>query len=192
MADEEIKRKRGRPRGKNRRPLKKWNPEKWEPVYDYIIVLSTTGKSNSEIGEITGYTKEHISNVLTSARGIAAKQEVIRITREKLSGTLEKRAETLADITLSRIHELLTDQEKFDAKPFQIIDRALAASRQFIKEKPTSPLDNNLPSGNINNGTINNIDKAIILTGPQVNQLTEGLKQLEEVKRLHAKSVSTD
>lgn len=175
--------KRGRPPGKNRRPLKKWNPNVWEPVYDLMVLYSSRGISNKDIAEKTGYSEQHVSNVLTSQKAIEAKKDIIVSTRTKIAETFDKRAEQIADLTMTRIHQLLTDDEKFENKPFAIIDRGLAAARTLLPEKVAKPQsdrnDNPSPSiTNIQNNFVN-------LPKSQLDLLSQGLSRLEEVKKLH-------
>lgn len=180
---------RGRPTGKNRRPLKKWDPTKWEPVYDYIVVLSSSGKSNTEIASLTGYGPQQISNILTSQRGVQAKLQIIKLTRDKLTGTLVDRANTVADLTLKRIHALLNNDDLSEARQIQAIDRGLAASKIFIPESPKAPSQ---PTA-INQGTIVQGNAIMIapggvvpMDGKLISQIREGLDKLHEVKQLHA------
>lgn len=185
---EEV-RKRGRPPGKARRPLKKWDPQKWEPAYDLMVILSLT-KSNKDIGEYLGYTPEHVSNVLTSPTGYAKKAEIIQQGRDKLAGTLQARAAQVADLGMSRLHEILTNDKAMEkpAIAFAAIDRAFAAKKTFIPEpeKAKNP-SVTVIRGDVNNTQINQtIDKQAIFTGPQTEALADGLSKLEEIKKLHA------
>lgn len=185
---EEVKR-RGRPPGKSRRPLKKWDPQKWEPSYDLMVILSLT-KSNKDIAEYLGYTPEHVSNVLTSPTGYAKKAEIIQQGRDKLAGTLQARATQVADLGMQRLHEILTNNDimKKPAIAFAAIDRAFNAKKTFIPEpeKPKSP-SVTVIRGDVNNTSITqNVDKQAIFTGPQTEALADGLAKLEEIKKLHA------
>lgn len=183
---EEV-RKRGRPPGKSRRPLKKWDPQKWEPAYDLMVILSLT-KSNKDIAEYLGYTPEHVSNVLTSPTGYEKKAEIIQQGRDKLAGTLQARAAQVADLGMKRLHEILNDDVimKKPAIAFAAIDRAFAAKKTFIPE-PEKKNSVTLVQGNVNNTSITqNVDKQAIFTGPQTEAIASGLEKLAEIKKLHA------
>jgi hypothetical protein len=186
---EEVARKRGRPPGKNRRPLKKWDPKKWEPAYDLMVVLSLS-KTNIEIGEFLGYTPEHVSNVLTSPTGYAKKAEIIQQGRDKLAGTLQARAAQVADLGMQRLHEILNDDVvmKKPAIAFAAIDRAFTAKRTFIPEEDKKKAPSvTVVQGNVNNTQVNNnVEQQAIFTGPQSEAIAMGLDKLQEIKKLHA------
>lgn len=186
--DQEVK-KRGRPKGKNRRPEHKWDPKEWHPTYDLAVMLSLT-KSNKEIAQFLGYSEQTISNILTSPTGLVKKAEVLQMGRDKLAGSLEARARQLTDLAVSRIHSILLDEDmmKKASTAFGAIDRALDVSRTFLPElnkkvAPTGPT--NIINGNVTQVT-QNVDKQLNLSVQHQEDILKGLDRLEEVKKIHA------
>lgn len=178
----EEKRARGRPKGKKRLPLKKWNPGKWEPIYDLMVARSIQGFKNTQIALEFGYSPEHISNILTSELAIKAKAAIIQQGRDKIAETFDGRAKQVADLTMKRAHELLTDDDRFIKNPFSVIQVGLAVTRTMLPEKVIKPDEATSVTNITNNVTVFN--------NTQLKELNEGLKSLQEVKRLHLKAVN--
>lgn len=184
---EEVK-KRGRPKGKNRRPEHKWDPKEWHPTYDLVVILSLT-KSNEEIASIVNYSPQTVSNILTSPTGKIKKAEVLQMGRDKLAGTLENRARQMSDLAISRLHEILTDDNRMrkDATAFGAIDRALAVAKTFTPELKKDPINSLTPmvvNGDVHHTQVQNQQN--IFTPLQAQEISEGLEKLQEVKKLHA------
>lgn len=42
----------------------KWQPTRWKPIYEKIIIMSAGGMSNKMIAASVGFTPEHVSSIL--------------------------------------------------------------------------------------------------------------------------------
>ena len=184
MDEPNIPKQRGRPKGKNRRPLKKWDPKIWRPVYELMVYRAMQGASNIQIGKEFDYTPQQVSNILTCPQAIRIKAELIEETRNKVAGSTSARIQQVQDLTLKRTYEYLTDDQKAKNAPALVIQTGLAVIRAF------SPKENVVPQPGGNNTFVapgaTSIQNAVVLTGEQSKAIAAGLKELVEVKKIHA------
>lgn len=85
--------KRGRPRGRNRVPLKpRWQPQTLSPRQLRVLCLVSTGEfSNSQVAEFTGYSAQQISNIRSSKMGMEFLAAVrSRMVREMGTGVSDE------------------------------------------------------------------------------------------------------
>lgn len=180
--------KRGRPPGKSRRGLKKWQPTKWEPLYEQMVALSVMGKSNVEIAEMFNYNKQQVSNILTCDKAIAIKLEIIKGIRSNLlDGTIQERLNQIKDKTVALTHKLLNNEALFEKNPFSVINTALAVNRSLepnLQIPASSRNQNSEPDKLVQQGSVIN---NIIISPENAKNISDGLEKLKEVKILNAK-----
>lgn len=171
--------KRGRPPGSGRKALKKWQPKSWEPIYETIVSLSSSGRTNKYIAEVTGYDPQQVSNILTCDMGLQRKAAIVSGIRSTLASSLGERIQQVTDLTVGRAFTLLSNDEYFQKNPVAVINTGLALTRTLnpAANEARKPAE----SGNtqINNGTI------VTINSTDAKDLIAGLKKLEEIKQLH-------
>lgn len=168
--------KLGRPRKDEYRPAKldRWRPKEWTPVYEQIVVLSCgMNRSNVELGEMFGFTPQHISNILNTPEASLVRRRVLETLREKVDGGLPKRLSDLADKATQRVAQVMYDDAVFERSPFAVVDRALRvlAGVGRLRNAETPPGD-----------TTNNI---LVLSGEAAQDIRDGLRKSREAREMH-------
>lgn len=180
-----VKPKRGRPPGKSRRALKKWQPVKWTPLYEQMVALSVMGKSNTEIAEMFNYNKQQVSNILTCDHAIKLKMELIRKIRGQLDGTLQERVAQIADKTVSLTHKLLNNEDAFEKNPVSVISTGLAVARQLGPNKEILPRPLSDRTSDPTLVQDNRVTQNIFISPEGAKQISNGLEMLKKVKELN-------
>lgn len=176
--EEEIKeRRRGRPKGSLNKAssLGNWQPKKWKPLYDWVIVRHLVGETNKEIAEQCDLHEAHVGNIIRSLRG----QEEIAKIRGKGSfhKTVEAKLEHIKQKSIDRMVQFIDNDTAFEKNPIAATDRAIN-----IAEKLGSIGKNAKEEGN---KVINN--HVMILNNPQVqDELTKALAFSATVRQLHS------
>ena len=157
------------------RLTKKWEPTRWEPIYEQFVALSCIGYSNKYIADLFKYTPVHISNVLNSKQGKKLKALILERLRSTVTSTIDKRLEDIADKTVERLTNLVNDDELFDKSPFAVVDRGIAVLKGLSHLKPDdtrSPL---------------NINKALILSDAAASTLARAMEKSDRAKEIRAR-----
>lgn len=113
----------------------KWNPKKWHPVYQEVVLLSCMGMSNKAIAIEKGFTKEHVSNILRTPQAEIIRQLTIKKMEQKHELTLEQRFERLANRALDRVENVMEDDQLFEKNPLGVFDRAIVVLKGTNKIK---------------------------------------------------------
>jgi hypothetical protein len=155
------------------RMTKKWEPKKWDPIYEQFVAMSSMGLSNVAIAERFGYTPVHVSNVLNSIQGQRLKKIILDRLRATVSSSIPERLEDIADKTVDRLRDVVTDEELFKRSPFAVIDRGLAVLKGLRHLK-----------GDAEHGNMN-VEKAIVLSNEAAKLITEGLEKSRQAEEIH-------
>lgn len=186
LSTELVKRKRGRPPGSRRRAMKKWQPKVWKPLYEQMVALDVTGKSNVEIGQTFGYTPQQVSNILTCDKAIEIKFQIIKRINKKVGTAVGDKLAAIQSKTIERTYNLLHDDNLNQISPIAIIKTGLAvgkATGQFKDD--TKPSDHS--SNNSGNSTVNNITQNLNVIGASgIATLIEALAKSDEARRINA------
>lgn len=158
--------------------LTKWEPKKWKPLYQAMVLLHAAGRSNVEIAERLEVTPQQVSNVLCSQQGKKhierANEKLEEHTVEQISGTLRQIATKTANLTLA----LFEDDELVAKSPFALIDRGLRIMEGSGHLKKGSTGESP-PGGTFNQYNFGMLPPALI------ESLTSALEKADEVKKLH-------
>lgn len=122
-----------------RRP--KWNPKRWHPMYEEVVMMDHMGYKNIEIARLKGITKEHVSNILNTDQAKALRELIVLRLRDKGTSTLEARLERAADKAMSRIEEVINDDEYAEGNKGGIFDRSLKLLQATKKVAKTDSPD---------------------------------------------------
>lgn len=151
--------------------LQRWRPKEWTPVYEQIVILSCgMNKSNKELGDMFGFTPQHISNILCTPEASLVRRRVLETLREKVDGGLPRRLSDLADKATQRVAQVLYDDAIFERSPFAVVDRSLAVLRGVGKLRSAEEAKGD---------TTNNV---LILAGETANELRDGLRKAREAQ----------
>jgi hypothetical protein len=148
----------------------RWDPVRWHPVYEEVVMMDAMGYPNIEIAKLKGFMKEHISNILCSEKGRALKQ--IIIDRQRTTGlrTFEDRLERAADKAMQRVEAVLDNDEYAEKNPGGIFDRAL----KMLQATKKVAKDADAPTTNI-----------IMVPAGAVASLKEAVTRSEQVREMH-------
>lgn len=154
----------------------RWQPKKWKPIYEEIVLLSAGGKSNEEIAENLGYTSQQISNILGTPQAKETLSKISSRAREHFQVTFSERVEVLADRALSNMEKVLTEDKYLEAAPMAMFDRSLTFAKAAGKLSGDSP---------------KNTQTTNIVIGSDVQRtLIEGLQKANKVLEVHGGYVS--
>lgn len=151
--------------------FRNWQPKTWQPVYEQMVALSAIGLSNVSIAERFGYTKEHVSNVLSTQQAKTILAMIVLNLRKNVERSIPMQLEEIAHKAVERIQSVMNDDDLFEKSPFAVIDRGIAVL------KGTSHLKSENSSGL-------NIDKAVVLNKESAEAIVRSLEQSREAQRL--------
>lgn len=173
----------GRPFGSGRRGNKRWQPMVWKPLYDQIIALRLANYEVKKIAEVLDISAPQVNNILNCDEGLRIRAEAIKRLRGILMGSVDDRMNAIVDKTISRTHDLITNDEIFAKAPITAIKTALALGKATGHFKDDS---HDAGASNFNSGNtfINNSSVTVIGEGG-VNILKEALKNSDEAKRIN-------
>lgn len=113
----------------------RWEPKKWHPVYEEIVLLDCLGYSNKDIAEDKGFTAVHISNILNTPKAKMIRELLLKQMEKKREETIEQRLEKLADKAMDRAEKVITDDDLFAKNPLGVFDRAIIVMKGANKIK---------------------------------------------------------
>lgn len=110
---------------KLKKRLGKWQPKKWEPMYDQMVALSCTGMSNVLIAQRFHYTPQQVSNILSSENGKIIKALVSKHIQEALVVDAKTRMSQIENKATEIVHATLHNTELYEKSPLAMYDRAI-------------------------------------------------------------------
>jgi hypothetical protein len=119
--------KRGRPVGSKNKStgFQHYNPKRWHPEFDLIVIESVSGKSNEEIGRAFGYTKEHVSNILSTPEAKKVKERIRESINDEFDLSLKERLANIGAKAIKHLENFMERDELAANDPFAFIDRAI-------------------------------------------------------------------
>lgn len=169
--------KRGRPIGSVNRSAKftHYNPKRWQPEFDLIVIESIAGKSNEEIGRLFGYTKEHVSNILSTAKAQEIKERIRESINKGVAFNIQERLAAIGEKAIERMEAFIDNDNAADASPFKFIDRVVKIA-QTVNVGGASP-------GNGNTTIVNG--NAIVLNSTHTSNLKDALAKSMELDNVN-------
>jgi predicted transcriptional regulator len=171
-----IKRGRGRPKGSRNEsmPFAHYEPKRWEPWMDGLVIHSLIGKSNTELAKMFEITVTHVSNILSTKQAAERKE----IFRESVLSKVPNISETMALIQekgVKRLLDFMNNDQLATNSPLSFINQAKSIVQMTFPK-------NELPTGSVTN----NIQQNILATNPEfMDRLMRGLESSNEVAKLH-------
>lgn len=176
--------RRGRPRGSGGKAssFEHYKPRRWHPEFDLIVIESISGSDNETIGRKYGYTKEHVSNILSTSQAREIKEKVRHTVDKEFEGTLKQRLAVIGEKTVKHIENFINDEDNLAARsPFMFIDRTL----KIAQSVGTLIGDRNNNSGQ----QINVAGNAIIMNNEKADDLKKALSDSMELEYVEIKKV---
>lgn len=124
----------------------RWEPKKWHPVYEEVVLLSALGYSNIDIAKQKGFTTVHVSNILCTQQAKTLMEIIVLRLRNKGGETMEDRLERFAAKAMDRVEEVLNNDEYAAKNPGGIFDRAITMLKvtDKVKTEGSQTVNNNL------------------------------------------------
>lgn len=123
---------------------KKWEPKEWAAEYEIIVMMHLKGYKGVEIARTTGYTPQHIYNILGTPQAIAIETALIEKTREKTINIPDAIAR-ISELTMKRLQDSLADDDMFKKMPGTLITHGLSVMKgtgEHLKNAPTVQTNN--------------------------------------------------
>jgi len=136
---------------KRKRASARWVPTEWRVEYEQVVALSVIGKTGIEIAAMTGYTPQHVYNILATPTAIEIQKRLIEKIRQRTRSIAEE-IDEIEKLTVRRLRESLQDEETFKKYPMGLIGKGLEVMKgkgEHLKHAPTTQVNNttfNLPA----------------------------------------------
>lgn len=117
------------------RTTKRWQPKTWKSVYDRVIGYAVLDKSNDEIAEILGKTKQWVSNILTCDEGIRLYNELALKVKEKTNKDVIDHMKEIEERSIRNVHKVLTDDALLEQYPFKMAQLSMDVAKGVGKLK---------------------------------------------------------
>lgn len=172
--------------GENRPPVlnQPWKPKEWRPEYARVVALSCMGHSNTKVAELSGYTKQHVSNILNLDEASEFRKLVIDKIKEKTVEDVPMQMERLQGNVVKRLNQAFEDDTLFENSPFALLDRGL----RILEGKGTL---NSGKNAGVNVNIQNNQQSNFALPTELANTLITGLDKANEVKQRYNDAVES-
>lgn len=123
---------------------KKWQPKEWRMEYERVVMMDLTGLMGYEIAEKTGYTPQHVYNILGCDEAIAIQKALIgRVRKEGVQITDELKE--IQELTVKRLKACLKDDEVFRESRLGFIAKGIDVMKgmgEHLKNAPTNQVTN--------------------------------------------------
>jgi hypothetical protein len=157
--------------------IKKWQPKRWKPEYDKVVMFSVAGMSNTVIAEKLNITKEFVSQILNLPQALELTEKIRVKIREKMEDGITENLYIATKQAAKRVRQVLENDETFAKSPFAVTGLAIDVLKGM----------NHLKGGG--NGALGNGETnigALIINQGQKSDILDGLAKVKEVRQLHA------
>lgn len=176
----EIKRSRGRPRGRpnGMRLTPNWQPKTWKPIYETICTLHVLGVKNTKIAKELKLSIMQVQNILACDK---AKERISDLVKEHQASLLLKRENKITEIvdsSIANIHSVVTDKQLAASRPMAMLDASLKALKAFDN---TGAVKNDDDKSPINQ---TNLQFNVFATNPEyAGRIVSGLDKVMEISK---------
>lgn len=181
---------RGRPIGSGlgkQSGFSNYKPARWHPEFDLIILESINGNSNETIAEKYGYTKQHISNILSTEEARKVKERIRGTIEEEGKRCFKERIASIGEKALEHVEKFILDDAGLaERQPFMFLDRALkiGSSVGVMNSGSEKQSGSNGPMQQINVA-----GNAIIMNNEKADALKNALNDSMELEYVEVKKV---
>lgn len=123
----------------------KWVPKSWNAEYELVVMMHLAGKRGTEIARLTGYTAQHVYNILATPQAIAIEEAVIAKRREATID-INDEIDKIQKLTVNRLRRSLEDDNTFSKAPLGFISKGIEVMKgtgEHLKNSPTHEVRNN-------------------------------------------------
>lgn len=158
--------------------FKRYSPKRWHPEFDLIVLKSISGRSNSEIAEEIGYSKQQVSNILSTVQAEEIKNRFRENLKENVELGLRETVEDINTKALRLIADFIQNKELNAEEPLAFIDRVIKITSVLNKDVMKTSEANKGTQVSVNNLQINHF-----------SDLKESLKLSREVNEIHLDAI---
>lgn len=149
----------------------RWDPKKWHPVYEEVVLLDCLGYSRKQIAEEKGFTEQHITNITNTPQAAIIREVFRKRMAAKYEGTVEERLERLTAKAMKRIEDVIENDDLMAKNPLGLFDRAITVLKSTNKIKETPATQNTLQ---------------LVVTEDQLDRLQKGTELADKARALNA------
>lgn len=123
----------------------KWEPKNWSAEYELVVMMHLAGRKGVEIAELTGYTPQHVYNILGTPQAIAIEKAVIAKRRKDLISITDE-IDTIQKLTVRRLRKSLENDDVFSKTPLGFISKGIEIMKgtgEYIKNSTNTEVRNN-------------------------------------------------
>lgn len=123
----------------------KWVPKGWSAEYELIVMMHLAGKKGIEIARMTGYTPQHVYNILGTPQALAIEEAVIAKRREATIDIGDE-IDKIQKLTVNRLRRSLESDDTFNKAPLGFISKGIEVMKgtgEHLKNSPTHEVRNN-------------------------------------------------
>lgn len=182
-----MSRTRGRPKGtrNGKRLTTQWEPKKWKPLYESVVVHHIAGHKNTVIAKSLKCTPMAVSLIINSVAGRKRIEELRIIHEESLKTHVADRIESLHEVALKNVEKFINNKDYATASPIKHFDRSLKILQVTGAKGFNTPQST---GGDPSSTTINQQQNNLLLADAAiVKRMLDGFGKLEEIKKLHGK-----
>jgi hypothetical protein len=180
MEEATNKRGRGRPKGSRNVSVQfqHYNPKKWEPWMEALVLAKMQGKSNAELAASFDISLPHVSNILSTAKAEEIRQK-LKVEISKMFPDASIKIGSIREKALNHIDSFLDKKELADAAPIAYIAQVQSIMKMTFPEAEKNP------------GNVTNIQNNILLAngGELLDRIAKGLEGSKRVEEIHAPKV---
>ena len=166
---------RGRPAGSKNKSaqFKHYQPKRWLPWMDALVLASLTNENRETLAEQFGITETHVGNILNTEKA----QEVRGVIRKRLlegNSSLEEKLSRIRELSINNMVRFLESDQARNANHFAFMDRSLAAFKLTGVGEPEKK----------ESGAVISHSNVIIAAGNEINdRIAKGLELSNEIKQ---------
>lgn len=180
MEEQNIKRGRGRPKGSRNVALQfqHYNPKKWEPWMEALVLAKMQGKSNAQLAESFDISIPHVSNILSTAQAEDIRQK-LKVEISKMFPDASIKIGSIREKALNHIDKFLDREDLAQAAPIPYIAQVQGIMKMTFPEAEKSPMN------------VTNVQNNILLAngGELLDRIAKGLEGSKRVEEIHAVKV---
>ena len=123
----------------------KWVPTEWRIEYERVVAMDVIGLSGVDIATRTGYTPQHVYNILGTPQALEIQKLLIEQLRKNSTVDIGKTLTEIEEMTVKRLKQALKDDDIFLKAPATWVGKGLEVMKgkgEHLKNAPTGVVNN--------------------------------------------------
>ena len=123
----------------------KWVPTEWRIEYERVVAMDVIGLSGVDIAARTGYTPQHVYNILGTPQALEIQKLLIEQLRKNSTVDIGKTLTEIEEMTVKRLKQALKDDDIFLKAPATWVGKGLEVMKgkgEHLKNAPTGVVNN--------------------------------------------------